>query len=110
MFLSRLCENPDSILYSGYMSSVVFREIEGRPIVWRDRGGRVHACEGTQLHERVTIFRTLCEIGVDGRVATASVDPAISCPICRERMQHPGPSVVPDDAGETESATKTLSP
>ena len=87
------------------MSSVVFREIEGRPIVWRDRGGRVHACEGTQLHERVTIFRTLCEIDVAGGVATASVDPAISCPICRERMiQQPGPSVVPD-AGETESTT-----
>jgi hypothetical protein len=86
------------------MSSVVFREIEGRPVVWRDRSGRVHACEGTQLQERVARFWTLCEIDVVGGVATALVNPAISCPICRERMQQPGPSVVPD-AGEAPAPT-----
>ena len=86
------------------MSSVVFREIEGRPLVWRERSGRVHACEGTQLHEGITIFWTLCEVDVDGGAATAIVEPAISCPICRERMQQPGPSVVPD-AGEAPAPT-----
>jgi hypothetical protein len=63
----------------------------------------VHACEATQLHEGITIFWTLCEIDVNGGAATALVEPAISCPICRERMQEPVPSVVPD-AGEAETA------
>ena len=90
-------------LYSGCMSSVVFREVEGQPIVWRDSHGTVHACEGTELHPGIFVYWTLCEIDVPAGMVEPGEREGIICAICRERMILSGPTIVPE-AGEAEEA------
>jgi hypothetical protein len=86
------------------MSSVVFRKIEGRPIVWQDSSGTVHACEGTETHPGIFLYWTLCEIDVPRRAHNLCAASDVSCATCRSRMLQPAPSVVPE-AGEATEPT-----
>jgi hypothetical protein len=86
------------------MSTVVFRAINGAPIVWHDSRGEMHACEGTQLQAHILAYWSLCEIDVPPRAHELGDANPVTCATCRERMQQPAPSVVPE-AGEAIETT-----
>lgn len=64
------------------MDDDTFREINSRPILWRN-GKHMHICEGVDLHPGVRLLWTLCKRDVP---ANAAFHPApgdrATCPVC----------------------------
>ena len=71
-----------------------FTTDQGHPIVWRDRSGVLHACEGAEVHPGVRLLWTRCATGqphatpgsldvpADGAWRQRAAD-AIDCARCR---------------------------
>jgi hypothetical protein len=43
--------------------SDTFTTVDGQPIVWRDKSGTLHACEGGDIHDRVRLIWARCATG-----------------------------------------------
>jgi hypothetical protein len=60
-------------------------KIDNKTIIWRDRAGALHACEGADVHPGVRLFWTLCQKkDVPANSAWLAERPAdtIDCPEC----------------------------
>jgi len=66
--------------------ATTFRTIRDRPVLWEDKQGFVHACEGGELHPGVRVLWTLCERDVQGNSAyLANANSSITCATCKAR-------------------------
>lgn len=60
-----------------------FRRVDGREIFWRDDAGRIHACQGANVHPGVRLIWTLCERDVPaGKAYTSDPPQIVSCSAC----------------------------
>jgi hypothetical protein len=60
-----------------------FTHIEGRPIWWAGSDGKVHVCEGSDIHRGVRIFWTMCERDVPANTAfLPASDDRVTCEKC----------------------------
>lgn len=67
------------------MSAATFRTINDKPIFWQENG-RIHVCEGAEVHKGVTLIWTLCQRDVPANSAfTTSEDVKPTCKCCVER-------------------------
>lgn len=44
----------------------VFTTVDDHPIVWRDRAGTLHACEGADVHPGIRLLWARCATGATG--------------------------------------------
>jgi hypothetical protein len=62
----------------------IFREINNRPILWRDGIGTIHACEGF-FYRGDLILQTLCARPVPTEEAGIDLKRSVDCAICKSR-------------------------
>lgn len=61
----------------------VFRTINGRQIYWQGGSGKIHICEGSDVHRDVRLLWTLCERDVPADAAFISPNQVeATCPKC----------------------------
>lgn len=63
----------------------VFTTINGRPMVWTDRAGTVHACEGADVHPGVRLIWTRChghDVPANGAVLSCQGAREVTCEAC----------------------------
>lgn len=69
------------------MAERTFDDIKGRQILWEDKQGFVHACEGADVHRNVRLLWTLCERDVPANAAFHPADEdKVTCMACIVRV------------------------
>ena len=73
------------------------REINSRPIWWKDKQGFVHSCEGSDLHRDVRVFWTLCRRDVPANEAFHPGNgETLTCATCIKQVVRTEPVNKPD--------------
>jgi hypothetical protein len=68
-------------------ATAIFRTLDGRPFVWTDAAGILHACEGADLHGGARLIWTLCRIDVPENRAHLRVrGELVTCPACTGQL------------------------
>lgn len=66
---------------------VRFKELFGADVVWKDKQGFVHACDGDDVHPGIRLIWTLCERDVPADAAHLQrEEDKITCATCLMQM------------------------
>lgn len=69
-------------------ATATIREINNRPIWWKDKQDFVHICEGADVHRDVRLFWTLCERDVPANTGFhPGLDERVTCATCLQRAK-----------------------
>lgn len=60
-----------------------FRRIDGRPILWTDKSGTTHICEGADVHPGVRLLWTDCQRDVPANAAHLGGEQDATCLKCK---------------------------
>lgn len=63
--------------------SDTIRRINDKPILWTDRAGVTHICEGAKLHPGVFLLWTDCQKDVPANAAHTGGEHEAICPKCK---------------------------
>ena len=85
------------------LPSVRLKELLGGNVVWKDKQGFIHACDGDYVHHGIRLIWTLCERDVPaGNAFMQRYEDKITCATCLMRLTPNAPLTGATTGGKDE--------